>query len=282
MKVFGLLAAAHVFADEFEPCAEGEMDLGFGLCTSDTSVAEEVGQYLTELQSDEEDVTATYTRRFSIGSSSEFDQGDDLNLRTKRRTQRIALLTAKVSSTQEGKNLRPREFMRRINSYGCHCWTKPGTEHIGYKGVPLDGIDRSCRTLHSCHTCIELEYDRCDPVNTKYRAKIIRGENGEIAIQCTNTLNAKGTNNGDCKRSLCECDKQFSYQVAGAWNEWRDQNWSLDSKGLFDQACFNIAVSRTQSGPPNACCGSGYPDMKPFNTDTHQCVDAHVTPFNNL
>ena len=31
------------------------------------------------------------------------------------------------------------------------------------KGVPLDGIDRSCRTLHSCHTCIELEYDRCDP-----------------------------------------------------------------------------------------------------------------------
>ena len=45
----------------------------------------------------------------------------------------------------------------------------------------------------------------------------------KLTFILANTLNAKGTNNGDCKRSLCECDKQFSYQVAGAWNEWRDQ-----------------------------------------------------------
>merc|ERR1711915_1090403 len=113
-----------------------------------------------------------------------------------------------------------------INGYGCHCWTKPNTENIGYKGQPLDGVDRACRTLHSCHTCINLDFQDCDPVTTKYRAKVVKNGDGTIDIQCTNTMNAKGTNNGECKRSLCECDKQFSDQVAADWQS-TDEDFSM-------------------------------------------------------
>jgi len=49
-------------------------------------------------------------------------KGDE-NLRTKRRTQRLTLLMAKVSSTRSGQNLRPRDFMRQINNYGKNAYS---------------------------------------------------------------------------------------------------------------------------------------------------------------
>ena len=68
---------------------------------------------------------------------------------------------------------------------GCHCWTKPGTEDIGYKGKPLDSVDRACRTLKTCHTCIGLDFADCDPITTKYRAKVVKNhQTGGIDIQC--------------------------------------------------------------------------------------------------
>ena len=70
-------------------------------------------------------------------------------------------------------------------SIGCHCWTKPGTEWIGFKGNPLDPIDRSCKKLKSCHTCINMDFDDCDPITTKYRAKIQKGADGTLNIQCS-------------------------------------------------------------------------------------------------
>ena len=82
-------------------------------------------------------------------------------------------------------------FRRHFNIWilGCHCWTKPNTENIGYKGQPLDGVDRACRTLHSCHTCINLDFQNCDPVTTKYRAKVVKNGDGTIDIQCSKYLN---------------------------------------------------------------------------------------------
>ena len=62
---------------------------------------------------------------------------------------------------------------------------KPGTEAIGFKGQPVDEIDRSCKALKSCHTCIELEYSNCDPVTTKYRAKVQRQGDGTLQITCS-------------------------------------------------------------------------------------------------
>ena len=141
-------------------------------------------------------------RRFPLPGSSE-DASN--NLRTKKRTQRISFLIAQVdakqSATPGSKKLRPREFLQKVNGYGlyfvlliffflntisgCHCWTKPGTESIGYKGQPIDDIDRACKALKSCHTCIELDYNNCDPVTTKYRAKVSKRSDGTLDIQCS-------------------------------------------------------------------------------------------------
>jgi hypothetical protein len=212
-------------------------------------------------------------------------KGDE-NLRTKRRTQRLTLLMAKVSSTRSGQNLRPRDFMRQINNYGCHCWTKPNTESIGYRGNPLDGIDRSCRSLKSCHTCITLQFEDCDPISTKYRAKVHKNSDGTIDIQCTNTINHKKNNNGECKRSLCECDKQFAENVAESWDEWDEKKWKLDNKSLFDKACQSTPTNMNgrllNSGPPDQCCGPNYPDMKPYSSSSHTCTDSHILPKNNI
>ena len=95
-------------------------------------------------------------------------------------------------------------------------------------------------------------------------------------------MNAKGTNNGECKRSLCECDKQFSEQVAADWQSWDEGNWNLDGRGLFDAACVTNGARSMSAGPPDQCCGTSYPDMKPFSTDSHTCTDARITPINNL
>ena len=99
-------------------------------------------------------------------------------------------------------------------------------------------------------------------------------------------MNKKKNNNGECKRSLCECDKQFAEQVAENWDSWDTKMWNLDSKNLFDKACkpptANVNGRSMSSGPPDQCCGASYPDMKPFNTQSHTCTDSHILPLNSL
>ena len=102
----------------------------------------------------------------------------------------------------------------------------------------------------------------CDPVTTKYKAKLSRQENGELEITCSNSLNKKGSNNGDCKRSLCECDKAFAENFANnfeEWDasnlkrptpqsysqnfeEWDASNWKLEEKGEYDDKCKKVVI----------------------------------------
>lgn len=289
MKIFELLALGTVFAEEFEGCDDGEVDMGNGIC-ADADLAPVIQEYVAEIEAEETEAPSNgiQARRFQMGNTgTEVGMNSIDNLRTKRRTQRLTLLATKVQGTRTGAKLRPREFLKMMNSYGCHCWTKPGTEDIGYKGKPLDSVDRACRTLKTCHTCIGLDYDNCDPITTKYRAKVVKTSNGGIDIQCTNTMNAKGTNNGDCKRNLCECDKQFANQVSESWGDWTEKHWQLEKQNLFQQACVSGSTSNgsrmVASGKPDQCCGLSYPAMKPFNSQTQECSDDHkIVPKNNL
>lgn len=284
MKIFNLLAVAAFAQENDEGCSAGEIEVD-GLCVEE-SYASEFANLLAEADNEQPENNSMQMRRFPLPGSS-VDASD--NLRTKKRTQRISLLMAQVDAKQRADpkqpKLRPREFLQKINGYGCHCWTKPGTEAIGYKGQPLDNIDTACKTLKSCHTCIELDYNNCDPVTTKYRAKVSKQPDGTLDIQCTNTMNKKGTNNGHCKRSLCECDKQFAFNVAESWKDWSSQNWDLEQNGIFGATCVtNDKDSRMlSSGPPNKCCGTTYPDMKPYSSESHTCTaDKKVTVINNL
>ena len=69
-------------------------------------------------KNNEQDLASTFGRRFQIGQNDEITSDSDDIMRTKRRTQRLTLLMAKVQSTRSGERLRPREFLRQINNYG--------------------------------------------------------------------------------------------------------------------------------------------------------------------
>ena len=114
-----LFPYSHPEFSEFDDgCGEGEIDLGNGICTDDESVASSIREIQAELaQEDADDKAGQLGRRFSMGGVDDFSSAD--NMRTKRRTQRLTLLMAKVEGQQRnvGK-FRPREFMKKINGYG--------------------------------------------------------------------------------------------------------------------------------------------------------------------
>ena len=94
--------------------------MGNGICTDDESVASRIREIqadLAEEDAESSDNASKLGRRFSMGGVDDFSSVD--NMRTKRRTQRLTLLMAKVEGQQRnvGK-FRPREFMKKINGYG--------------------------------------------------------------------------------------------------------------------------------------------------------------------
>ena len=82
-----------------------------------------------KLSTENEDENSGLFRRLTLSGD-----GDNNGIeRSKRRNQRITLIMAlcpsgrcqkKKSIENGGPKMKPREFMRRLNNYGCHCWTK--------------------------------------------------------------------------------------------------------------------------------------------------------------
>ena len=72
-------------------------------------------------------------------------------------------------------------------------WNSKGkSSGIGGTGKPLDELDQTCKTLSTCHSCIQLQHgeETCDPVTQKYKARLKKNdESGKVEIQCLNTMN---------------------------------------------------------------------------------------------
>ena len=102
-------------------CDEGEIDMGNGIC-AEASLAPVIAEYVAEIEAENEETPSNgiQARRFQMGSTgTEVGLNSIDNLRTKRRTQRLTLLAAKVQAAQAtGAKLRPREFLKMMNSYG--------------------------------------------------------------------------------------------------------------------------------------------------------------------
>jgi hypothetical protein len=264
------------------------------MCVDSAELAAELSEILEEAdEPDTTDAPNKLARKFPMGSeqsSSGFSSGLE---RTKRRSQRMTLLLAKVVAggqfvdQETGKKIRSKEFIKRVNNYGCHCWPSQTKEHLTGHGKGLDSIDETCMSLKKCHKCVNILYpegeDRpegCDPVSTKYKAQLSKDGNGGLSITCKNTLNKKGNNNGDCKRSLCECDKAFADSFANNFSVWAKENWKLEENGTYDDMCVRTSRgSRTIGSGPDSCCGN-FPDVKAYNSATHSCVDGVVTSDN--
>ena len=97
--------------------------MGNGIC-AEASLAPVIQEYVTEIEAESEETVTPANgisaRRFQMGSTgNEVGMNSIDNLRTKRRTQRLTLLAAKVQASQRnGAKLRPREFLKMMNSYG--------------------------------------------------------------------------------------------------------------------------------------------------------------------
>lgn len=271
--------------DGEEECDDGEVEVN-GICINDPDLAAQVAQTQEELEEDDDtDVPFKLARRFPMPGESSTQGSRGIGERSKRRSQRITLIMAICPNGRCGKGakMKPREFMKKINNYGCHCWTKGKDSGIGGKGLPVDDLDRTCAELSRCHTCINVDYpENCDPVTQRYKAKLIKNkEAGTVDIKCTNTMNRKGTNNGDCKKNLCECDKAFAENFAANFELWNSDNWDLANK---DETICQRPGAKIggNNGPPNMCCGASYPFKKPYNSQTHKCEDNVVLGLNQL
>ena len=81
-------------------------------------------------------------------------------------------------------------FNINFNNY---FWNSKGkSSGIGGTGKPLDELDQTCKTLSTCHSCIQLQHgeETCDPVTQKYKARLKKNdESGKVEIQCLNTMN---------------------------------------------------------------------------------------------
>lgn len=283
--------------EEDEGCEEGFVESVPGFCVkptdTDTIAALKDLQEAGEDEEDEdESAVLERSRKFQLGGQqNDVFNKDGVNqdmVRSKRRSQRITMLYSKVNNgfTLNGQPIRPKKFIQMMNSYACHCWTRTNSEQIGYKGKPIDPIDESCKKLSQCHSCLEWQgfaqpAKGCDPVTQKYRASLFKNEDGQLQIECKNTLNHKKTNHGDCKRDLCECDKQFAIDVAENWDSWSMENWNLQNKNVFEQACKTSGGARAISmTPPDACCGT-WPRVKPYSSIFNACENGQIVQIGN-
>lgn len=266
--------------DEEVQCDEGEVEIN-GFCTDDAEIIEKVRNFDAEIEAEETPNLLQMARRFPMPGQTEDSPDFDGLERAKRRSQRITLLVAQLPKSE----IKPRLFMKRINNYGCNCWTKGKKSGIGGSGQPIDELDRVCKELSRCHQCIGIDYsyETCDPVKQKYKAKLATVD-GKVQINCVNQMNKKGTNNGDCKKSLCECDKKFAEGFAIKFQNWNEDYWQLDMKGQYESSCNmpKAKMGGMGGGGPNQCCGAKFPDKKPFNDETHKCEDNEVLGINML
>ena len=104
-----------------EPCEDGLVDMGNGIC-AEPSLAPEIQELVTEIEAEEAASNLTagiQARRFQLGTpTNEVSLNSIDTLRTKRRTQRLTLLATKIQNSDKSNKLRPREFLKMMNSYG--------------------------------------------------------------------------------------------------------------------------------------------------------------------
>ena len=99
--------------------------------------------------------------------------------------------------------------------YGCHCL--PDKHHNEYLtfGKPVDNIDKQCKQMGVCYKCLQHKYpeSQCLPENTNYKFAL---DQEKKTIDCS-------LNKNECRRDVCECDKQFAQNVAKYEFEWNEE-----------------------------------------------------------
>lgn len=163
-------------------------------------------------------------------------------------------------------------FEKRINKYGCHCFPN-GTKSAGGSGTAVDPIDAACKQLYKCHKCVELTWgDDAVDVDT---GRYTWGTNDD------GTLNCDRNANNPSRKALCECDRAFAYNLASVWadDQYNDFYWKANRHVRnnptfdYDSTCVNVGNG---GGAADQCCGTGFPNMEPFNSSERSCCVSSV------
>lgn len=171
---------------------------------------------------------------------------------------------AKVTLTTKYSN---KELSSRLQNYACHCFpTDSSGEIIGGKGAVINDIDRLCKQLYDCHTCIHdsecSALTKKDPQFDGYKYDIdpISGQ-----ISCDNQdPTPKEPAKMKCKKAMCECDREFSKKLGAQWKDedfdvkiwWNNKNIQKHKKN-GDPLKEYEEVCKKKSFLPNSheCCG---------------------------
>ena len=152
------------------------------------------------------------------------------------------------------------EFTQKITNYGCFCFNEQTTTNG--KGSARDLIDQTCKNLHKCQTCIDMDImngdlqpnvdGTCSPYSL-YSFNLTRIDK-KPHIECLNLENT-------CQRALCECDKKFASELALNYDTW---NPTLKGKNAFNRESQCTSVGMAHMGAVDTCCGE-YPNRFPFH-----------------
>merc|ERR1711879_187802 len=154
------------------------------------------------------------------------------------------------------------------------------------KGVPINGVDLLCRTLHEGYKCaildVKAESEKCVPYEVQYVAGTNRGLS-QLIEKCQ-----ERNMNDRCAERACIIEGYFVLNVFQAFFD-PQQNHSLQflHANGFDreEECVNKKYLGEKREP--FCCGN-YPIRKPYNnkdgnkmccgslsynSDVYQCCD---------
>lgn len=214
-------------------------------------VAAVIGQEL-DLAEDmtEESALLALSSTFGIDVTSDLNVSSGLirrrGLQDTRSYGKVKLLH-RIYHSQQGKDFQT----SKLKLYGCHCGggTRSDFDYTASGiGVPVDGIDSVCRDYANCLKCVDEAYDGKCARDTRYRLGINK-KGGDPEPVCKNDL-------GSCRRSVCECDKQFAKNMAEISHQFELRNWF---RGGFnrERKCKKKARSPSEYDvKPLGCCGT--------------------------
>jgi len=135
------------------------------------------------------------------------------------------------------------------------CWCHFDDDHGAGKGLPLNGLDEACKSLHDCYECAmrdgEDENSPCVPWEVDY-VSATGGTTESLYEAC------QRENDNNCASRACACEGQFVDSLLAFF---------IVDGGSIDQCPFNAEcpVNRIKPPSPKECCGH-YPDRYPFKT----------------
>lgn len=173
------------------------------------------------------------------------------------------------SGSTNGKRKRRQtaeELTASVEKYGCWC-NKPFNEEA-HEGVPIDELDKICRSWSQCTHC--EQYSSCSgSFDDVYSVDF---NTATDAYQC-----ATGGSTTACGLSRCECDASFVLAVARHLTD-NGGVGSLDNSkvSVTSDQCVKYTPAAGAFSHPNNCCGDA-PTWATFNDQEQTCTNGVVS-----